>query len=302
MKKLEELNFHHLLYFWIVAHEGSVTGASRRLGLAQPSVSAQVRKLEETLGGELFERAGRGRMLSDLGREVLRHAEHVFGAGQELIDSLNSRQAGSTVSLVVGVPDVMPRLVAQRLILPLCQHRPAIAVECHGSRFEELLGDLAVSRFDVVLSHAPMASHLRIKAYNHKLGESGVTVFAHPGDARRLREGFPGSLAGSPMLLPTEGTELRRSLDQWFDQRHIAPRVVGEFSDSALLKELGGAGVGAFVSPSVVENEVCRQYGVESVGRMAELREEYFAITTQRRIQHPGVALIVDAARANVFT
>jgi LysR family transcriptional activator of nhaA len=301
VKKLEDLNFHHLFYFWTVAAEGSVTAASRRLGLAQPSVSAQVRKLEESLGADLFEKQGRGRLLTDLGREVLRHAEQVFGSAQNLVDFLNGRTLDDATAIAVGVPDVMSRLVAHKLMAPLYQRQPAIAIECYGSNFEDLLSDLAVSRFDVVLSHAPMASHVRIKAFNHKLGDSPLTVFATPEIAASCRASFPASLDGVPFLLPTVGTELRRALDQWFDQQGIAPRVTGEFSDSALMKEFGSGGAGAFVAPSIVEAKVCKQYSVQAVGRLADLTEQFFAITTSKRIVHPGVAMMIDAARSAAF-
>jgi LysR family transcriptional activator of nhaA len=302
VKKLEDLNFHHLFYFWTVATEGSVTRASRRLGLAQPSVSAQVRKLEEAFGADLFEKTGRGRLLTDLGRDVLRHAERVFGSAQNLVDHLNGRRLDDAATIAVGIPDVMSRLVAHRLMAPLYDRRPALTIDCRGSNFEDLLSDLAVSRFDVILSHTPMASHVRIKAFNHKLGESELTVFAKQEVAEERRAGFPASLEGLPMLLPVAGTELRRSLDQWFDQHRVAPLVVGEFSDSALMKEFGAGGAGAFVAPSVVEAKVCKQYSVEPIGRLADLHEQFFAITTNKRIVHPGVSLIIDAARAHVFT
>jgi LysR family transcriptional regulator, transcriptional activator of nhaA len=301
MKKLEDINFHHLFYFWTVATEGSVTAAGRRLGLAQPSVSAQVRKLEEALGADLFEKQGRGRLLTDMGRDVLRHAEQVFGSAQNLVDFLNGRRLDDASSIAVGIPDVMSRLVAHRLMAPLYLRQPQLSIECRGSNFEDLLSDLAISRFDVVLSHAPMASHLRIKAFNHKLGESELTVFAPPAIAARCGTNFPESLDGLPILLPVAGTELRRSLDQWFDEYRIRPYVAGEFSDSALMKEFGAGGAGAFVAPSVVEAKICKQYGVEPLGRLTDLSEQFYAITTNKRIVHPGVAMIIDAARAHAF-
>ncbi|MEO1498817.1 MAG: LysR family transcriptional regulator [Planctomycetota bacterium] len=295
--KLDQLNFHHLYYFWVVAEEGSVTAASKRLGLAQPSVSAQVRKLEDGVGGELFDRSGRGRVLSQLGREVHAYADRIFAEGQELIDFLNGKETVKPARLVVGVPDSMPKLLAYRLLQPVYGVEQQFELLCHASKFDDLLSDLAVNRFDVVLSNAPVGPHVRIRAFNHKLGESTLTVFGAAELAAAAREDFPNSLAKLPMLLPAAGTELRRSLDLWMQQADIRPRCVGEFYDSALLKEFGAAGVGLFAIPGVVSEEVCRQYRVEIAGELHGVRESVYAITHQKRIAHPGVSLIVESAR-----
>lgn len=300
MQRLEDLNFHHLFYFWVAATEGSVTAASRRLGLAQPSVSAQIRKLETALGGDLFDQNARGRRLTDLGREVFEHAERVFGAGQGLVDFLNGRPTKAITPLIVGVPDVMPKLLTFRLLQHVVESSQAI-VRCHASRFDELVSDLAVNRFDVVLSHSPIGSHMKVRAFNHKLGETGVSFFATSELADRVGGDFPGCLDGAPMLAPIEGAELRRSLEQWFEQRSVRPRIVAEVHDSALLKEFGAAGYGVFAAPTVIEREISDQYRVRVIGRTADIRDAFYALTTQKRIVHPAVAAIVDNARTRVF-
>ncbi|TWT42832.1 LysR family transcriptional regulator [Botrimarina hoheduenensis] len=295
--KLERLNFHHLFYFWVVAEEGSVTAASKRLNLAQPSVSSQVRKLEEELGGELFEKAGRGRVLSQLGREVHLHAERIFGEGQHLVDFLNGKASKKPTRLVVGVPNSMPKLLAYRLLRPAYQLDRSVELVCLASQYEDLLSDLALNRFDLVLASVPIAPHVKVRAFNHLLGDSGLALFGTKALADRYRAGFPHSLNEAPMLLPAAGTELRRTLDYWFQQLGIAPSCVGEFNDSGLLKEFGGAGQGLFAIPAVIQAEVCQQYGVEVIGEASELRESVYAITQQKRIVHPGVQAIVKAAR-----
>ncbi len=298
LKNLENLNFHHLYYFWVVANEGSVTAASERLGLAQPSVSSQVRKLESILGVALFEKSGRGRELSEVGRDVYRHADRIFGAGQQLIDYLNGVVTDDHRPLVVGVPDVMSKLVTFRLLEPVFRAKPNLEIICLDSRGETLLTDLAMNRFDVVLTHAPVGSHQKIQAYNHKLGECGLSFCVKKGTHLAGNQIFPQVLGEMPMLLPIGGTELRRSLDHWFDQQGIQPQVVGQFYDSALLKEFGSAGIGAFAVPSAIEQEVQGHYGVEVIGRVSEVRVAYYAVTTQRRVQHPGIMAIIEAARS----
>lgn len=301
MITIDNINLHHLYYFWVVANEGSVTAASQRLGLAQPSVSSQVRKLETSIGTNLFERSGRGKVLSEYGQEVYQYADSIFDAAQHLVDFLNGQHSQRKESLTIGVPDIMPKLVAYRFIKPVCDENSSSEVICHASRFEDLLTDLAVNRFDLVLSHTPVASHVKIRAFNHKLGECGLTFFALPDVAAELRGAFPRSLESAQFLLPVSGTEMRRSLDQWFDSIGIKPNISGQIYDSALLKEFGGAGLGVFAMPSVIENEVCSQYGVEAIGRATEVREMFYAITTQKRIHHPGVKAIVESARKHLL-
>lgn len=298
---IEELNFHHLLYFWIVAREGSVVAASRRLRLAQPSISMQIRKLEKAVGAPLFRREGRGLSLTDVGRDVFARADEVFQAGQGVIDLLRGVPTERRAKLTIGVPDIMPKLITHRLLAPVFALPDEIQVVCYESAFENLLADLAVNRFDVVLSDAPISSNLKIRAYNHFLGECGITIFGQPKLAAKYRLEFPRSLDTAPMLLPTPNTELGRSIDQWLYERSLQPKVVGQFYDSALLKEFGSAGVGLFPAPTAIEREIQRQYRVKVVGRIEEIREKFYAITVQRRLQHPGVVAIAESARTDLL-
>jgi len=301
MKALEELNFHHLFYFWTVAREGSVTAASERLNLSQPAVSMQLRKLERAVGTTLMNRSGRGLVLSETGHEVLRYADEIFATGQELVHYLQGRPSGRPLRLRVGMPDIMPKLITYRLLAPVYELPEPVDVVCHESSFENLLADLVVNRFDVILSDAPVSSRFKVRAYNHPLGDCGITVFGIADLARRFRRKFPQSLDGAPMVLPTSDTELRRSVDQWLDERGLAPQIAGQFYDSALLKEFGRAGVGLFPAPTAIEKEIERQYQVQVVGRIEEIRERYYAITVERRIKHPAVVQIADSAKANLL-
>ncbi|MBX7166008.1 MAG: LysR family transcriptional regulator [Pirellulales bacterium] len=294
---LYDLNYHHLLYFWTVAHEGTVAAACAKLHLAQPTVSMQIRSLERALGCKLFRRAGRTLALTEVGQMVYRHADEMFAHARELTQAFAGGTPDRAPRLVVGVPDVMPKLVTYRLLAPALQLPQPVQLECREAKFDQLLADLAVHRFDVLLSDAPIGLGVRVKAFEHILGDSAVAFCAARPLARRLRGKFPHSLHQAPLLLPTENTQLRRSIDAWLEARQLVPHILGQFEDSALLKEFGLAGVGAFPVPSVVVDDVRRQYRVEIVGQVPEIRSRFYAITTQRRVQHPAVLALLEAAR-----
>ncbi|MFB3776304.1 MAG: transcriptional activator NhaR [Bryobacteraceae bacterium] len=298
---MEWLNYHHLLYFWMVAREGSIARACKTLHLAQPTISGQLRLLEENLGEKLFARAGRGLVLTETGRVVYRYAEEIFGLGKELQSVLKGKTKGRPLRLHVGISDWVPKLVAYRLLQPAMALPEPVHLICQESAPERLLAGLSEHQLDVVLSDAPVTSLTRVKAFNHLLGACGVTLFAAPALAGRYRDGFPASLDGAPVLLPVEGCTLRRSLDQWFDSHGIRPQLVGEFQDSALLKTFGQAGAGIFAAPSVIEKEIVDNYQTELVGRLDAVTERFYAISVERRIRHPAVLAISDAARDNLF-
>jgi LysR family transcriptional activator of nhaA len=297
---MDWLNYHHLLYFWTVAREGTVAAAADRLRLAQPTVSAQVKMLEQALGEQLFARSGRTLQLTDVGRLVFRYADEIFTLGRELQDTLKGRPTGQPARLAVGVANALGKLVAFRLLAPALALEEPVRVVCHEEALDALLARLALHELDVVLTDAPVPPSVRVKAFTHQLGECGVSVFAAARLARGLRGRFPASLDGAPWLLPSEGTQLRRALDQWFDGAGVWPRVVGEFDDPALMKTFGEAAVGVFAAPSVIEQEVCAQYHVTVVGRLDEVRERFYAISVERRLKHPAVVAISAAARADL--
>lgn len=298
---MDWLNYHHLLYFWTVAREGSVARASERLRLAQPTISGQIRALERSLGHKLFVKKGRGLALTEFGRMVYRHADEIFRLGGELMEAVKGRPSGQPLRLTVGIADVMPKLVTYRLLEPAIRLPEPVRIVCREDRPERLLADLAVHELDIVLADAPIPPSVKVRAYNHLLGECGVSVLATREIAVRHSKGFPKSLDGAPMLLPLEGTALRRSLDQWLDAHEIRPRIIAECDDSALIKAFGQAGAGLFVASDVIEEEVRRQYGVRVVGRVPEVRERFYAISVERRLKHPAVVAISEAARSATF-
>jgi LysR family transcriptional activator of nhaA len=299
---METLNYHHLRLFCAVAHEGNLSRASKKLHLAPQTVSTQIRDFETALGEQLFRRSGRRMLLTDVGHVALRYADEIFSLGQEFREALRGQPTGRPLRLVVGVADVMPKLVAHRLIEPALLLEEPVRIVCREGTPEKLLADLAIHGLDVVLSDAPIPPGMNVRAYNHQLGRCGVTFMAQPDLARRLRKGFPRSLEGAPVLLPSEDTVLRRELDEWFDERGVRPVIAGEFEDSALLKVFGQAGAGFFAVPTVIEDEVARQYEVQPIGATDDVSERFYAISVERRIRHPAVMAICEAARSELFT
>ncbi|WP_309890948.1 transcriptional activator NhaR [Archangium sp.] len=294
------LNYHHLLYFWTVARAGSIAKASQQLHLAQPTISAQLKLLEESLGHKLFERQGRRLVLTDVGRTVLRYADDIFRLGNELKNIVNGIPSGQQLRLAVGVTDVIPKLVAERLLQPAFDISPDIRVTCREGPLPQLLASLALHELDVVLADAPSSEPVSIRAFNHPLGKCGVSFFAAPKLAH-LARGFPRSLDGAPVLLPSDTSSVRRSLDQWFEAQRVHPVIVGDFDDSALLKAFGHRGHGVFATPSIIEDEVCRQFDVSVIGHTDDIETAFYAISVERRLRHPAVVAIAETARSRLF-
>jgi LysR family transcriptional activator of nhaA len=300
MNELAALNYHHLRYFWVVAREGGVTRASRKLHVSQPAVSSQLRELEHALGEKLFVRVGRGLALTDAGRLVHSYAEQIFMLGRELTDTLSGRP-GRLVRLNVGIAMVVPKLLAYRFLEPALRLPEPVQILCVEDRPERLLSELAVHNLDLALADTPVTSLVKVRAYSHLLGECPVAVFATPRLAKAHGRGFPRSLEGAPMLLPTEISTLRRSLDGWFDASGIRPRVVGEFDDGALLGAFGQEGAGLFPAPAVIEAEIRRQYRVVRVGTLETVRQRFYAVSGERRLKHPAVVALTRTARSELF-
>ena len=298
---MEWINYHHLLYFRTVAKEGSITRASKVLLLAQPTISGQIRALEETLGEKLFARQGRNLVLTEFGRVVYRYADEIFSLGQEMSDVLKGRPTGRPQRLMVGVADLLPKLVVYRILSPALNMPEPVQMVCHEDRTEKLLEDLSMHGLDLVLSDTPISPGGRVKAFNHLLGASSVSVFGHRDMLPAYKNDFPHSLDGAPFVLPLESSSLRRAVDHWFDDKQIRPKVVAEFQNSALLKTFGSAGTGLFLAPTVVESEVRNTYDVEVIGRIPELQERFYAISVERRFKHPAVTAILDFAREELF-
>lgn len=292
------MNFKHLHYFWAAAKAGGVVRAGQQLHISPQTLSAQIKLLEQRLGCALLRKAGRGLELTDEGRIALGYADQIFALGAELETALGrARQGALTQDLRVGIADAVPKAIAYRLLEPALGAGEPVRLLCHEGRFDDLLGQLAVHRLDLVLADEPMGRQTGVRAFNHALGSTATSFFAAPTLQRTLRGGFPRCLDDAPMLMQSRVSPARRRLDVWLAARQLRPRVIGEFDDAALMKAFGAEGRGVFVAPTVLEAETAAQYGVRVVGRSDELVEEYYAVTVQRRITHPSIAAITAAAR-----
>jgi len=301
MDAARDLNYHHLLYFWTVVKHGGVSAAAKKLRVAQPTVSGQLRALEQSLGGKLLERRGRGIVPTELGALVFRYADEMFAIGAELSDALRGRPTARPQRLAVGIADNMPKLVAWRILEPALRGPAPVQLVCAEDKPERLLADLAAHEHDLVLADAPANALSPVRAFSHLLGESSVSIFAASKEAARLRPGFPRSLDGARLFVPVESAALRRSLTHWLDAEGLRPQIAAEFQDSALLAEFGRTGDGAFPAPTVVEDELRRRYGVVTVGRLAGVEERFYAISVERRLRHPAVVAITERARSELF-
>ncbi|MBP9714059.1 MAG: transcriptional activator NhaR [Sterolibacterium sp.] len=295
------LNYKHLRYFWVVAKSGSIARASEQLHLTPQSISGQLRELEESLGAALFRRVGRGLELTDAGRRILVYAEQIFTLGDELLDVVHDGSLRLNRPFRVGLADSVPKSVAQRVVAPALRLEEPLRLICREGRLNLLLAELAVHHLDMVIADRPMPANLNVRGYSHLLGESDLTVFGAAAQVAALGGAFPRVLDGAPFLLPGEDVAIRSRLEQWFEAEGIQPDIVGEFDDSALLTAFGQAGVGLFVAPSAIATAVCAQYDVQALGRIKAIREQLYAITTERHLTHPAIVAIRDAARDEVF-
>jgi LysR family transcriptional regulator, transcriptional activator of nhaA len=294
---MRHLNYSHLQYFNAVAREGTIAKAAESLHLTPQTISGQIKLLEEAVGARLFERAGRGLVLTETGHAVNQYAEQIFALGGELAQWVSGRHARAFGTLNVGIVNSIPKLVAHGVLHAGLEIDPPVKLICRESALQSLLADLAVHRLDLVLSDRPIPPGFGVKAFNHLLGESAISFYGQDRLARRFEAGFPQSLDGAPVLAPLTGSAMRRHLDGWFDEIGVTPKIVAEFEDSALLKAFGEAGAGIFPAPRVIEQELRHTYHVRPIGAAGLIREAYYAISPERVLKQPAVRHITMAAR-----
>jgi LysR family transcriptional regulator, transcriptional activator of nhaA len=294
---MDRLNYQHLFYFWNVAREGSVTRASEKLRLAQPTISGQLAVFEDAIGAQLLRKEGRKLMLTEKGRTVYNYADEIFALGRELTNTLKGRAGAFGGRLSVGIADALPKLLVYRLIEPALLTQERAQVICHEDKVERLLAELSLHGVDLVLADAPATGSAGGRVYSHLLGQCGVAVFGAPALAAKYAGDFPRSLEGAPLLLPTPTTALRRSLDLWFESRRICPEIRAEIEDSALMKTFAAAGVGLFVAPVAVTGEIERRYDVVRIGDLEGVTESFYAITVRRKVDHPAITVILESAQ-----
>lgn len=299
---MSALNYKHLHYFWVVAKAGGVGKAAQRLHLTPQSISGQLGVLEEALATQLFRRSGRTLELTEAGRLVLGYAEKIFVLGEELQEALRHHPASRSMQFRVGIADVVPKSVAYRLLEPAMRIEEKPRLLCREGRLDSLLGELAVHRLDLIIADRPMPSKFNIRGFSHLLGECGLTFLATPALAADHDGTFPQLLDGAPLLLPGEDAAVRPKLMRWLDEQRIRPRIVGEFDDSALLNAFGMEGVGIYAVPSAITHLVQQQSGGVILGHTDAVTEQFYAISTERRLTHPAVLAISNAARQEMFS
>ena len=296
------MNFKHLHYFWATARAGGVMRAGEQLHITPQTLSGQIKLLEERLGCALFRKSGRRLELTEEGRTALGYADQIFALGTEMEAAIGSSGSGRrTLDCRVGIADSVPKSIAYRLLEPALDVPEAVRLICHEGKFEDLLAQLAIHRLDLVIADEPMHRQMSVKAFNHALGTTAMSFFCTPALIKTLPGDFPARLAGAPMLMQGTSSAMRKRMELWFAEHRLRVHTVGEFDDAALMQAFGREGRGVFMSPAVLERETCRQYGVEVLGRTEELVEEFFAVSVERRITHPCVAAITQAARGTLF-
>lgn len=296
-----DLNFRHLHYFWIVAKEGSVTRAAERLGLAVQTVSAQLASLEQSVGKSLFRPQGRRLVLTEAGQVALRYADQIFLLGEQLLEALADVDLDKTLRLTVGISDSLPKLIASKLLESALTLPQPVRLICFEEQFDTLLGKLSVHKIDVMLTDRPVPPGSALRVFSHLLGEFEIGWFGLPVLADRYREGFPASLEGAPLLLPTRNNALRGRIDQWLNSHDLTPNIFGEFDDNALLNTFGQQGRGLFPAPTALAANVRQQLGAVPVGPIPQVREQIYALSNERKIQHPGIAAILNAMPPEVL-
>ncbi len=298
---MEWLNYHHLYYFWLTVKTGTVAAAAESLHLARPTVAAQIKELEKSFGQKLFQKQGRGLVLTEFGSQIHQFAEEIFALGHELREFVKIGHTGTRKRFVVGLPDVVPKHIVFELLKPALHMPERPRTVCYEGKMDQLLADLALHKLDLIISDAPAPPTMEFKVYNHKLGECGMSMLATPALAGKYRKGFPGSLTDAPLLLPTDHTAVRRSLDLWMEEQEIFPEIVAEFEDSALLKVFGQAGEGIFPVPTAIESRIRKQYRVQLVGHIPQVLDKFYAISAEKRVQHEATLTVVRQARSQLF-
>lgn len=297
---MDWLNYHHLHYFWAVAKAGSLRAAAEALHVSQPSISAQIKQLEADLGSPLFKRSGRGLALTEEGSLAFSYAEEIFGLGQEMLGVLRRRGTAALPRVAVGITDAVPKLVAHGILAPLAHGERAYRLAITEGKMDDLLGLVAAHRLDVILASEPPPTGSLLRVYAQELGSCPVEFMgARP--YQKLKRGFPGSLQGQPLLLPSPGSLSRRGLDQWFRQQGWEPSVIAEFDDPALMKVFAAEGLGVVLLPRIVREEADNRYGLKPIGTVESVRETYYLITPERRLAHPAVVAMSKLAREALF-
>jgi LysR family transcriptional activator of nhaA len=285
-------NYRHLYYFWVVAKEGSMSKAAERLDMAIQTISAQVHELEKSLGYLLFKPAGRGIALTESGFAALEIADQIFSIGEKLPEAVRDAAKSPKIKITVGVSDGLPKLVTRQLLEPILKHKDAQLI-AHEGKFEDLLADLALHRLDIVLADRPAPNNKNLNVYSEELTRTSMAWYSPKQFLKNAKKNFPHCLNELPILLPTPHSTVRLLIDQWFSKHGITPNIVGEFEDSALLKTFAASGLGVFPAGKLIEKDLKETYGIELLGDCDDIYEYFYAIRSEKKIQHPLVQAII---------
>ena len=297
---MNNINFKHLRYFWMVAKTGSIARASEQLYLSPQSISGQLGELENSLGVQLLKKAGRGLVLTDMGKKIFSYADEIFTLGNELLEVTQNQSHKKSIPFRVGITDSVAKSVAYKALEPALHIEEPPRLICHEGKLAALLSELAVNQLDLVIADRPMPTNIYVRAHNHLLGESKLAIFASQLLINQTTKPFPAMLHNAPFLMPGEDFTFQLKLIAWFESQKVHPNIVGEFDDGALLKSFGQAGAGFFAAPLAISDYICQQYHVVQVGSIDSISDQLYAITTERRLTHPAVMAIVKAA-AEIF-
>ena len=302
---MNQLNFKHLRYFWMVAKTGSLARAAEQLHLTPQSISGQLAELEIAMAAKLLKRVGRGVELTEVGRRILNYADEIFTTADDLMAELAEPNKRTAMEFRIGIVDSVGKTVAFQVLEPLLLLEDPIHLVCREGRLAGLLAELAVHKLDLIIADRAMPSKLNVRGYSHLLGESALSFFASRALSKRLQgsdesKGFPELLDRAPMLFPGEDFAIRIRLKQWLESQRLRPVIVGEFDDSALMKEFGQAGAGVFTAPTAMAKRICQRYQVLELGRASTIITQVFAITTERRVKHPALLAIEKAAKSTM--
>ena len=285
-------NYRHLYYFWVVAKEGSMSKAAERLDMAIQTISAQVHELEKSLGYLLFKPAGRGIALTESGFTALEIADQIFSIGERLPEALRDGAKSPKIKIIVGVSDSLPKLVTRQLLEPILKHKNAHLI-AHEGKFDDLLADLALHHLDIILADRPAPNNKSLNVYSEELAKTSIAWFSPKQLLKKSKKDFPECLGELPILLPTQHSTVRLLIDQWFTKNGIIPNIAGEFQDSALLKTFAASGLGVFPAGKFLQKDLKETYGIELLGNCAEIYEYFYAIRSEKKIQHPLVQAIL---------
>lgn len=285
-------NYRHLYYFWVVAKEGSMSKAADRLDMAIQTISAQVHELEKSLGYMLFKPAGRGITLTESGYAALKIADQIFPIGEKLPEAVRDAAKSPKTKITVGVSDGLPKLITRQLLDPILKHQD-VQLVAHEGEFEDLLADLALHRLDIVLADRPAPNNKNLNVYSEELTKSSIAWYCPKVFFKDAKKRFPQCLSELPILLPTSHSTVRLLIDQWFSKHAITPNIVGEFEDSALLKTFAASGLGAFPAGKLIEKDLKDTYGIELLGDCDDIYEYFYAIRSEKKIEHPLVKAII---------